>query len=246
MSTLTLVLIVLVYFVATAVGVVTGGNSLITVPVLFQAGIDPKVAIATNMFGLLFMSIGASIPFFREGKIDVRKLCPLIALTVVASAIGAAIIGSVRSEIVPIVVAVSMIVVVSFIFFGPLKRERSRVRLVPALALTFALGIYGGLYSGGYMTMLTAVFVAFLGMGITEAIAGTKLVNAFSSLVATIVFIWQGLVDFRLGTILAVTMFFAAFVGAKTVLLLDEIWLKRIFLGIVVLLAIKTIADVFS
>jgi len=57
------VILVVMFFLTTFVGVVTGSNSLITVPVMFQFGIDPKVAVATNMFGLTFMSIGASIPF---------------------------------------------------------------------------------------------------------------------------------------------------------------------------------------
>ena len=108
-----------------------------------------------------------------------------------------------------------------------------------AYILTFLLGIYGGLYSGGYVTMLTACFVAFLGMTFTEAVAGTKFINIFSSSIATIIFMWQGLVDYRLGAILAVTMFIAAYVGAKTVTRINDLWLKRIFLATVLILALK-------
>jgi uncharacterized protein len=112
-----------------------------------------------------------------------------------------------------------------------------------AYVLTFLLGIYGGLYSGGYVTILTTVFIAFFGMTFSQAIAETKIVNIFSSLIATIIFMWQGLVDYRLGVILAVTMFVAAYAGAKTVTRLNDLWLKRIFLSAVFLLAIKTIFD---
>ena len=52
MSTTALILLILLFFLTSAVGVVTGSNSLITVPVMFQFGIEPKVAVATNMFGL--------------------------------------------------------------------------------------------------------------------------------------------------------------------------------------------------
>jgi uncharacterized membrane protein YfcA len=108
---------------------------------------------------------------------------------------------------------------------------------------TFLLAIYGGLYSGGYVTILTAAFVAFMGMDYAESVGSTKLVNVFSSGVATVVFMWQGLVDYRLGAILAVTMFAGAYVGALCAAKMNEIWLKRIFLGTVVLLAIKTLYD---
>lgn len=63
MSTTAIILLILLFFITTVVGVVTGSNSLITVPVMFQFGIEPKTAIATNMFGLTFMAAGATIPF---------------------------------------------------------------------------------------------------------------------------------------------------------------------------------------
>jgi uncharacterized membrane protein YfcA len=76
-----------------------------------------------------------------------------------------------------------------------------------------------------------------------EAVASTKLINVFSSGVATIVFMWQGLVDYRLGLILGVTMFAGAYVGAHYATKLNDVWLRRIFLATVFLLAAKTIYD---
>jgi len=109
--------------------------------------------------------------------------------------------------------------------------------------LTFLLAIYGGLYSGGYVTVLTAVLVAFGGLSFTNSIAATKAINVFSSGIATLLFMWQGLVDYTLGIILAVTMFVGAFAGAHYATRLNEMWLRRIFLATVFILAIKTLSD---
>jgi len=243
-----LILLILLFFITSAIGVVTGSNSLITVPVMFQFGIDPKVAVATNMFGLTFMAIGATIPFLRQGAIDTKRVSPLILLTVAGSAIGALLVGFISDKTMPIIVSVSMIVVCVFTLIkrdaGVAKTETvSRNSLIITYILTFLLGIYGGLYSGGYVTMLTASFVAFFGMTFTESVASTKIINVFSSLIATIIFMWQGLVDYKLGVILAVTMFVAAYAGANIVTKLNDVWLKRIFLLTVLILAIKTIFD---
>ena len=248
MSINALILLVLLFFITSVVGVVTGSNSLITVPVMFQFGVEPKIAVATNMFGLTFMNIGASLPFIKEGVIDYKRLSPLVVITLFASALGALLVGIVSSEVIPIIVSVSMIVVALFVL---LKRdsgdseakEVSKGALVITLVLTFFLGIYGGLYSGGYVTILTAVFVAFFGMTFTEAIAGTKFINVFSSAIASAIFAWQGLIDYKLGIILAVTMFVAAYIGARTVTKMSDLWLKRIFTATVFLLALKTIFD---
>lgn len=243
-----LLLLVLLFFIMSAIGVVTGSNSLVTVPVMFQFGIEPKVAVATNMFGLTFMNIGATLPFLKKDIIDYKKVSPLIGLTLISSAIGAMLVGLITNQSIKVIVIVGMVCVAIFTLVkrdaGIAKvAEISTKATVITYILTFLLGIYGGLYSGGYTTLLTTLYVAFFGMTFTEAIAGTKLINIFSSGIATIIFAWQGLIDYELGIILAVTMFVAAFIGAKTVTKLNDIWLKRIFLAVVFSLALKMLFD---
>lgn len=248
LSPTTLIILIIVFFLTSLVGVVTGSNSLISVPAMFQVGVEPKIAVATNMFGLTFMSIGATIPFLRGGVIDYKKMPWLVILTLVSSTIGAILVGLITNQSVKIIVSVSMIIVVIFTLTkrnaGVEKTtEISTTFIILGYVLTFILGIYGGLFSGGYVTMLTAVYVAFFGMTFTEAVASTKLINVFSSLIASAIFAWQGLIDYKLGLILGGTMFIAAYIGAKTVTKLDDVWLKRIFLTAVLILAVKTIYD---
>ena len=248
MTTNALILLIILFFVTSVIGVVTGSNSLITVPVMFQFGIDPKVAVATNMFGLTFMNVGATIPFLRQGIINKKKVAPLAAITLAASAIGAGLVLLITPANIKLLVSMAMIAVTIFTL---VKRdagiaesaEVSTKATILTCVLTFALGIYGGLYSGGYVTMLTAVLVAFFGMTFTESVASTKLINIFSSAIATLIFMWQGLVDYRLGFILAATMFTGAYIGAHTVTKLSDVWLKRIFIGAVLILAVKTFFD---
>lgn len=117
----------------------------------------------------------------------------------------------------------------------------SRAAELLGYAAIFLLGIYGGFFSGGYVTILTPVFVVGLGMTYVHAVANTKLINVFSSLVATLIFMWRGVVDYRLGLILAFVMFVGAIIGARVALKLDNLWLRRIFLATVVALALKTL-----
>lgn len=248
MSTEALIVLIVIFFLTSVVGVVTGSNSLIAVPAMFQVGVDPKVAVATNMFGLVFMAVGGTIPFLRQGKIDVKRISPLVGLTLIGSALGAVLVGLITGDAMKLIVSVAMIVVVIFTLLRPRSGiEQSETvsskAKVLTFVLTFLLGIYGGLYSGGYVTVLTATLVAFFGMTYSEAVANTKLINVFSSLIATVVFMWQGLVDYKLGLILGITMFVGAYAGAHFVTKLNEIWLRRIFLTTVLLLAIKTLYD---
>jgi uncharacterized protein len=232
------------------VGVVTGSNSLIAVPVMFQFGIEPRVAIATNMFALVFMSVGGTIPFLRRGTIDVKKLTPLIVITIVSSALGALIVGVMSSGGLRLIVSLSMIAVALFTLLRPgagvEEGGNGRYTVPIVYALTFALGVYGGLFSGGYVTILTAVFVGIYGMQYSEAVGSTKLINVFSSAIATAIFMWQGLVDYKLGLMLGAAMFAGAYVGAHFATKLNDLWLRRIFLSTVFLLAIKTLYDLLQ
>ena len=255
MTTLELILLALLFCITSVVGVVTGSNSLVTVPVMFQFGIDEKVAIATNMFGLTFMAVGGTIPFARQRTVEFAKLTPLIVATIIGSAIGAAMVGMITNNAIRVIVSIAMIVIVLFTLLRPgsgnsPESSNSTGRASPnigvgALVVTFVLAIYGGLYSGGYVTVLTAGLVAFAGLTFGQSIAATKLINVFSSGIATLVFMWQRLVDYKLGIILAIAMFIGAYVGAHYATKLNELWLRRIFLTTVLLLAIKTIYDFF-
>ena len=250
MSPAELIALCALFFATSVIGVVTGSNSLITVPAMFLFGIDARVAVATNMFGLTFMSVGGALPFLGKGTIDRRRLPLLVALTLAGSLAGALLVLVVSSRAMPLIISIAMLAVAAFSVMTRNARAVStdgaggRAATTSAgewtaYALTFALGIYGGFYSGGYVTLLTAVFVALFRMSFVEAVATTKIINVFSSLVATLVFMWHGLVDYRLGLILAVFMFVGAFVGARVALRLDERWLRRIFLATVVALALK-------
>jgi uncharacterized membrane protein YfcA len=250
MPTTALIVLVIVFFLTSVIGVVTGSNSLIAVPVMFQVGIEPRVAVATNMFALVFMSVGGAVPFIRQGRVSYGKISPLIAITIISSAIGAVLVGIISGAGIKLIVTVAMISVALFTLW------RRKAGLTPGshhawttpltYGLVFSLGIYGGLFSGGYVTVLTVVCVAIAGMTYTEAVASTKVINVFSSGVATLVFMWQGLVDYRLGLILGITMFVGAYVGAHYATKLSDLWLRRVFLTTILLLAIKTAYDLIA
>jgi len=87
--------------------------------------------------------------------------------------------------------------------------------------------------------MLTAIFVLLFGMTFLEAVATTKVINVFSSGVATVVFVWRGVVDLKLGIIVGISMFLGALLGARVALILSTIWLRRLFIAAVLGLAVK-------
>lgn len=212
---------------------------------MFQFGIEPRTALATNMLALTFMSVGGTLPFLGKSTIDCRRLPLLITLTLAGSLLGALLVLIVPSKAMPQIISILMVAVAGF---SIAKRDAgvvqalgkpSRVMEIGGYGVTFVLGIYGGFFSGGYVTLLTAAYITLFRMTFVEAIANTKLINVFSSLIATIIFILRGIVDYKLGIILSLTMFIGGIIGSHLALKLSNVWLRRIFLTIAIALALK-------
>jgi uncharacterized protein len=151
------------------------------------------------------------------------------------------------SKVIPLIISTAIIGLAVFSMFyrrsgvDPTSLLPNRNLEIAGYTLTFLLGVYGGLFSGGYVTILTAIFVATFRMTFIEAIATTKLINIFSSGIATVIFMWRGMVDYRLGAILGVTMFVGALVGARFARRLGNVWIRRIYLTAVWVLGLKTL-----
>jgi hypothetical protein len=75
----------------------------------------------------------------------------------------------------------------------PSESAPSSAHAILGYVLTLAMAVYGGFFSGGYVTLLTAVFAVFFSHDICESIAATKLMNVFSSVAATAIFAWRGI-----------------------------------------------------
>ena len=155
------------------------------------------------MMALIFMSLGGSLPFARKGVVERRVLSLSIALTVVGSAFGAVLLLSVPVRALQLTIAVAMIAVAVFSLTrkndSSSEHSVSPARKAAGYFATLLLAVYGGFFSGGYVTMLTAVFVLLFGLS-SQCVATTKVINVFSSAVATLIFAWHGVVTTNLGS----------------------------------------------
>ncbi len=247
MTTGTYAALVLVYFVVSVVSVVTGGGSLVQVPALIALGMMPRAAVATNMFAVTWMTVSATARFARAGAIGGRFVLPLVAITAVTSTLGAGLAVAFPERLIKGVVAVSMLVMIGFLAvsprFGEGQPAPSRRRLAVGFVAVAALGVYGGLFSGGYTTLLTFTCVVALGMPLMQTVGTTKLVNLVSCAVASGVFVVAGLVDYRVAVPASLASFVGGWVGAHLALKKGERFVRAMFLVTVLAMAGKMVVD---
>ncbi|MFH1837747.1 MAG: sulfite exporter TauE/SafE family protein [Candidatus Omnitrophota bacterium] len=234
------------FYLAGIVGVSVGGTSLITVPLLISMGMSAKLAVGTNMFTLIFVSLSGAIGFRESMETRHNRVMPiLIVLTILGSWWGAKILLDFDEKLLE---RFLVLIICLFVPIFLLKKnigitenheKNSPLRFFAASVLVFILGIYGGFFSGGYVMMLSYVLILGIGFDFLQTAGMTKVLNLFSSLVASLIFWQNGLIDLHVGIPLAVAISLGGYSGAKLAIRKGNVWVRRLFIGMMVFLAVK-------
>lgn len=246
MSLISVLIVCILSFIVSVFSISVGGTSLITVPVLISLGMISKNAVATNMFALIFLSVSGAVGFRKEIRISNYKMLAFFSiLTLVGSLIGATFVLAIDKDVLNKVIAIMICIMASSFLFkkelGIQEREVkvSKVKFAIGAVSIFILGIYGGFFSGGYVTLLSYMLILILGLNFLQVAFITKIFNIFSSTVACAFFYYHGLIDFSVGIPLAISMSSGAFLGAKLAIAKGNLWVRNLFILAIISLAIK-------
>lgn len=246
MDILGIILASLISFFTSIFSVSVGGTSLITVPALISLGLLPKASVATNMFALIFLSLCGASGLKKASKVPPFNTFSFFSLlTVGGSILGANIVLVIDQDVLRMVIVAMICVMACIILFNknvgmrPMQERLSGKKLAAGSLLIFLLGVYGGFFSGGYVTLLSVVLLLLFGWDFLSVAFATKVLNVFSSSVACVFFYTHGLIDFSVGIPLACSMSLGALLGAKLAIKKGNFWVRNVFLCAVALLALK-------
>ncbi|MDN7141499.1 TSUP family transporter [Pseudomonas sp. JQ170] len=194
---------------------IAGGGGLITLPVLFVAGIDPLAAIATNKFQAASATVSATVAFARKGMIEWKSGLPMAALSCAGGALGALSVSLVPKGFLQACVPVLLVLVAAYFAFSPKPDEHPRKAKISisvfCLAVAPVIGFYDGVFGPGVGSFFMVACVILLGQPLLQAVCNSKLLNAACNLGALAVFSLSGAIVWPL----ALAMAGAAFVGAQ-------------------------------
>ena len=247
-SAYVVVALVLTAFAAGWIDAVVGGGGLIQLPALIIALPDtvsvPEIS-ATNKTSSVAGTLMASITYVRNVRLDWRSLLPLVVCAFVGSTIGAQLVRFLPREYFTPIVFVALVVV------GVYTWRRTQLGQVNALKHTGArhyartagigggVGVYDGFVGPGTGSFFVILLVAVLGYGFLEASAQAKLANLATNVAALSVFAFNGQLLLALGGAMAAANFCGGFVGAKTAIKHGNGFIRKVFLGVLAVLAVK-------
>lgn len=214
-------LLIVLGIIAGIVNTMAGGGSNLTVPALMIMGLPPEVANATNRVGVFLQTLVGVLGFKKKDKLDYSNETFLMLVpSLIGGLIGALIASFAPSTILKPLLLGTMISMALIILVFPsvtVPAEGTPIKKLKSTPLAwvglFIAGIYGGFVQAGVGFILLLALSGFLRYDLHRATALKIFCSLAFTLIALVVFIARGQVDWVLGLILAIGFMIGAKIG---------------------------------
>jgi uncharacterized protein len=226
-------------FIASIIATFMGMGMLIIPPSMILFGIPVHTAVATSRFSILGLNIGNVSRFSSKGRLKFRYAIPFASAAVFGTLIGASFMSRIDERLLKAVIGCFMIAVSLLIAFEKKlisRKHGGHITLkqdIVSFILGFFVGSYLGIIGGGGATIIILLLSLIYGLGIHDAIASQKAITICTTVISTSVFIYQGLIDYKLGIPLLLANLFGGWVGAGLLFKFKANWLKSVIIPVV-------------
>lgn len=200
-------------FIAGAINSVAGGGTLVSFPSLVWVGLPSTIANATSTVALTPGSLGGMWGYREDLRGLPASTYSLIVPSIIGGLIGAVLLvmtpTDVFDRLIPLLILFATIL---FMLQEPVQRmirttgkahSGSRQWLMGALAFQFFVAVYGGYFGAGIGILMLAAF-GIMGFTDIHQMNGLKAFFAVCiNSVAAAYFIWNGMVSWPHGLVMA-------------------------------------------
>lgn len=239
-------------FMAGCINTLAGNGSAITLTILTEVlGLPGNLANGTNRLGVFSQSAAASFAFYKNGKIDWKRSRLVVVLTTVGAIAGVLVAIWVSNEQFMEVFKYLMVVMLLVVLVKPKRWLREvtveqKTNFWVAIPAFLLLGFYGGFIQMGMGILFLAVMVLGANWSLIDSNVIKSLIVAIYTIVVIAIFQWQGLIDWKIGSVIAVGQtvggYLTANFAAKNVK--ANIWAHRV-LVVMVVVAVLRLFEVF-
>jgi hypothetical protein len=236
---------------AGAINAVAGGGTLVTFPTLLFFGTPAVIANATSTLALTVGTAGSVYGYRGHWKAIKPWLWRFVPVSIVGGFIGSVLLmhtsETVFSKLVPFLILFATIL---FLVQGLVRRVPGlnadepkgggHHTVLGAIVFQFAVAVYGG-YFGAGIGILMLASLGFIGLGdIFEMNALKNLLSSLINLVASICFIFGGLIDWPKATVMIAGALVGYFLGAHYSQRIQPKRVRQIITGIGLVLSAWT------
>lgn len=214
---LVIAVVALFLLVGVSIGLIGGGGSILTVPLLvYGLGLDAKAAVATSLFVVAVSSASALVPYLRRGLVDARVALLFGPVSMLGAFAGGALARHLSSALLLGLFAGMMLATSAAMLFrstiDPVLRPPASAGMRAfALAVEGAgVGVLTGLVGAGGGFMVVPALVLLAGLDMRRAVGTSLAIISLKSLAGLLGHLSHASVDWSFG----LTIAGAAAVGA--------------------------------
>lgn len=245
MDVLNIPIIFLTALVSSLFGTLVGGSSLVTIPVLIFMGLPPHAAIGTDRLGVSGVGIAGLYSFHKKGLVNYKIAWVVGIPCLVGSFLGANLSLQISPALMKTLIAVMTATLLLVVAVKPnIGVEKTGAPLTKgdyAKGLFFSLliGFYGGFYGAGAATFLGYLMVLVFRQTFLEGAATLKIGAIALSATSGLTYAFHGAAHLPLAAAMFAGSCIGSYAGAHYSDRIGNVWIKRLFIGIVSIMVIK-------
>ncbi|MEI7500676.1 MAG: sulfite exporter TauE/SafE family protein [Bacteroidota bacterium] len=220
MSVTEIIVIILAGILVGFINTLSGGGSVISLSLLLLLGLPANIANGTNRISIFFQTLSSVGSFTRQKMFtDLRPVWLGIPATI-GAIFGAYLAVDVNTRVIEIAMAISMVIMLFFLFYKPDKWLKENSGLLTGrvkwwqLIIFFVVGFYGGFIQVGVGYFLLMALVLGVGYDLVKANAVKNLIVFFYAIFALLVFMIDGKVNYLYGIILSAGSMIGALIAS--------------------------------
>ncbi len=230
------------------INTLAGGGSIISLSVLMLLGLPAPMANGTNRIAITIQTLTATASFKQQKVLPLRKAVLLSIPAILGSVIGAWIAVDINEAILEKAIGVIMLIMLVFILYKPQKYIYGRADIVEkplnwkCYLIFFFIGIYGGFLHMGVGYFLLMGIVLGAGFDLVKGNAVKVFIVLAYAPFTLLVFIYNDLIDWQYGLVLAIGNVVGAFVASRLAVSKGVVFVK----WVIVIVVLITAADMFG
>jgi uncharacterized protein len=234
-------------FAAGLLDSIVGGGGLILTPAMLNLhpGLSILQTISTQRTSSIAGTSVAAWNYFRHVVVERRIVVPACIAALCASAIGVQFAKRIDQDTLKLIVLAICVLLAIYTVFRRDLGTREERRFAPrreawaAAGIGATCGFYNGLIGPGTGTLLVFAFVSVIGLDFLKSSAVSKLSNTAADLASWTVLVLGGYVQWLLAIPLVIGNMAGSYVGSHLAIRRGDRFLRAVFLGVVVLLAVR-------
>lgn len=240
--------IALSLLIGVSLGLLGGGGSILTTPILIYAlDVEPKAAIATSLLVVGITSAAALVPHARAGNVEWRTGVIFGLAGMAGAAGGGWVAGFLSADLLLLLFAGMMLATAVAMFRGrkqpPAEAEGKAIQVPKVIAEGLVVGVVTGLVGAGGGFLVVPALTLLGGVPMRKAIGTSLLVIALKSAAGFAGHASHVSIDWPLAGTVSVAAVLGSFLGARLTSMIPPEALRKGFAGFVVVMAMFVLSQ---